>query len=235
MNAHHKHILILAAGGMVLAAFLATMPFAQTTPSKQPYGQTKSKHTNNGHGLTQYGAGEELRAEMRRLWMDHISYTHDYVVSATNRLPSQQAVANRLLRNQDDIGNAIVPYYGAEAGKKLSALLRDHIMIATQVVKAAQANDKMQLSTQQQKWSANGKDIATFLAGANPNWKQADLEQMMQQHLDLLTEQVTAALTKNWEKEIDAYDRGEEHILMMADALSSGIEKQFPDKFAQAE
>jgi hypothetical protein len=47
-------------------------------------------------------------------------------------------------------------------------------MIATEVVKAAKADNKEQLGAAQAKWSANGKAIAAFLSGANPNWpKQA--------------------------------------------------------------
>jgi hypothetical protein len=175
-----------------------------------------------------------MRMEMRKLWEDHIVYTRNYVISATSNLPDAQPVLDRLLRNQDDIGNAIAPYYGADAAKKLSTLLREHITIAGAVVKAAMAGDQTTLKAQQDKWSANGKSIAVFLSGANPNWKQADLEQMMQMHLDLLTKQVTARINKDWAADIKAYDDGTDHILKMADALSDGIEKQFPDKFAQA-
>jgi hypothetical protein len=176
----------------------------------------------------------KARLEMRKLWEDHIVYTHAYVISATSNLPDAQAVLQRLLQNQDDIGNAIKPYYGEAAGAKLATLLREHITIAGTVVKAAMGNNKAVLATEQQKWTANGKSIATFLSGANPNWKQADLEQMMQAHLDLLTNAVVARLNKNYTGEIKAYDEGHDHILKMADALSAGIEKQFPDKFAQA-
>jgi len=39
-------------------------------------------------------------------------------------------------------------------------------------------------------------------------------------------------LTKNWDADVKAYDAVYEHILMMADALSDGIVKQFPQKFS---
>jgi GTP cyclohydrolase I len=41
-------------------------------------------------------------------------------VSALSNLPDAQVTAERLLRNQDDIGNAIKPFYGEEAGNRLS-------------------------------------------------------------------------------------------------------------------
>ncbi len=55
---------------------------------------------------------------MRRLWMDHTVYTRLYVTSAFAELPDAQVITGRLLRNQEDIGNASVPFYGKEAGNK---------------------------------------------------------------------------------------------------------------------
>ena len=172
-----------------------------------------------------------LKMAMRTLWEDHIAYTRNYIISALAGLPDSDAVAKRLLQNQDDIGDAIKPYYGSDAGKKLSALLRDHILIATEVVKAAKSSDKKQLTAAQTKWSSNGKEIAAFLSSANPNWPRKDLEEMLQKHLDLTTGEVVGRLTKNWAKDIASYDEGHLHMLMFADMLSDGIAKQFPDKF----
>jgi hypothetical protein len=36
----------------------------------------------------------------------------DYIIAATSNSPSAPAVLNRLMRNQEDIGNAIKPFYG---------------------------------------------------------------------------------------------------------------------------
>jgi len=173
----------------------------------------------------------ELKMAMRKLWEDHITYTRNYIISALAGLPDGDAVAKRLLANQDDIGDAIKPYYGGDAGKKLSALLHDHILIATEVVKAAKSGDKEPLAIAQTKWSSNGKDIAAFLSGANPNWSRKDLEKMLQKHLDLTTGEVVGRLQKDWAKDIESYDAGHLHMLMFADMLTDGIVKQFPAKF----
>jgi hypothetical protein len=176
-------------------------------------------------------AVHELRIAMRKLWEDHITYTRNYIISAVADLPDQDAVANRLMTNQDEIGAAIKPYYGDEAGNKLAQLLRDHITIATEVVAAAKSGDKGKLDAAQAKWTANGKDIAAFLSGANSNWDKATLEAMLQKHLDLTSGEVVGRLGKHWDADIQAYDDGHAHMLMFADALTDGIAKQFPEKF----
>jgi hypothetical protein len=179
-------------------------------------------------------AATEVRTAMRKLWEEHVTYTRNYIISALAGLPDEDAVAQRLLENQDDIGNAIKPYYGDDAGNKLAALLRDHILIAVEVVKAAKAGGEQQVADAQKKWSANGKDIAAFLSSANPNWSKADLEEMLQTHLDLTTGEVVGRLQQDWAADIKSYDEGHAHMLMFSDMLTDGLVKQFPKKFAQS-
>jgi hypothetical protein len=176
-------------------------------------------------------ATADLRSGMRKLWEDHITCTRNYNISALAELPDVDSVAKRLLANQDDIGNAVKPYYGDEAGQKLTALLKDHIVIAAEVVKAAKAGNKNDLDAAQKKWSANGDDIAGFLASANANWPEQTLKDMLQKHLQLTTGEVVGRLQKDWAADIKSYDEGHVHMLMFADMLTDGIVKQFPDKF----
>jgi hypothetical protein len=175
----------------------------------------------------------DLRNGMRKLWLDHTSYTRSYIVSALAGLPDLPTVTQRLLRNQDDIGNAIKPIYGDEAGKKLAALLRDHILIAAEIVKAAKASDSKAVDAGQKKWRGNADDIAAFLSAANPNWKKPTLTEHLYKHLDFVTNQVVARIKADWPADIQAYDAGNEHMLMFADALTDGIIKQNPKKIIQ--
>jgi hypothetical protein len=188
-------------------------------------------------GLAQAASAQmsssDFRSAMRRLWEDHITWTRLYIVSATANLSDTEATAKRLLQNQVDIGNAIKPFYGAAAGDKLTALLKDHILIAVEIVDAAKKGDSARQNGAVTRWQANADDIATFLSGANPkSWPLADMKHHMRDHLDLTTAELVSRLKKDWAADIAAYDKVHEQILKMADALSSGIMSQHPDKFS---
>ncbi len=175
---------------------------------------------------------QSFNADMRKLWEDHITWTRLYIVSAIGGLPDKDATAQRLLQNQADIGNAVKPFYGDAAGAKLTALLRDHILVAAELIDAAKAGDKAKQDDATKRWFANADEIAAFLSGANPkNWPLADAKKMMHDHLNLTTKEVVAQLTKDYAGSIAAYDEVHAQMLHMADMLSSGIEAQFPNKF----
>ena len=169
---------------------------------------------------------------MRKLWEDHITFTRLFIVSTFGDLPDQGATAQRLLQNQEDIGDAIKPFYGEAAGEQLTALLREHILIAAEILQAAKIDDQAALGDAVTRWYTNADDIAAFLNSANPeNWPLEDMRAMMREHLDLTLEEATAQLTGDYAASIAAYDQVHEQALKMADMLSNGIIRQFPNKF----
>lgn len=163
--------------------------------------------------------------------MDHTVYTRLYIVSTFADLPDAQTVAGRLLRNQEDIGNAIVPYYGKDAGNKLTELLKQHIVIAVDVVAAAKSGDKNKFAEADKRWIANADDIAAFLSSANPNWPKKDAADLLHLHLQLIREFATARLGKNYAEDIKKLDEYFTEGMLIADTLSEGVIKQFPKKF----
>jgi hypothetical protein len=176
-------------------------------------------------------SANELRTDMRKLWEDHVTWTRNVILCLTDGLPGTDQAVTRLLKNQDDIGNAIKPIYGDAAGTKLTALLHDHIIIAADVVKAAKASDNAALDAANKKWYANADEISAFLSKANPNWKEDDMKNMMHTHLKLTTDEAVARLKKDYDGDVAAYDKVHNEILQMSDMLTDGIVKQFPDKF----
>lgn len=173
-----------------------------------------------------------LRNKMRKLWEDHIVWTRQFVVSAIAGLPDVDAAAARLLANQDQIGDAIKPFYGDAAGEQLSALLRDHILIAGDLLEAAAAGDSQGVEDASAAWTANANEIADFLYAANPeSWPSGEMRSMMAGHLEWTLNEATARLNEDWDADVAAYDRIHRDILHMADMLSRGIVTQFPGRF----
>ncbi|MCK1993465.1 glycosyltransferase [Peribacillus muralis] len=174
----------------------------------------------------------QFENEFRRLWIDHVLWTSNYITSATTAgAEDQKEVLARLLKNQEDIGNAIKPVYGEEAGNKLTDLLKEHIVLAGKIVDAAKSNNETLVNQLNKEWYRNADDIAAFLSGANPNLKNEDLKNLLYMHLKLVSDDLSASLAKNWNVKIVSIDEGVTHIILMADTISEGVIKQFPDKF----
>lgn len=172
---------------------------------------------------------------MRHLWEDHITWTRLYIVSAAANLPDKDATAQRLLQNQADIGKAVSAFYGDAAGDKLTALLKDHILGAAALIEVAKSGDQAKISDASAKWYANADEIAAFLNGANPkNWPLEDMKAGMKMHLDLTLAEATARLQGKYTDDIADYDKIHDHILGLADLLSTGIIKQFPNRFSKS-
>ena len=172
-----------------------------------------------------------LKQNMRKLWTDHVVWTRVYIMEAVGDQPDAAAAATRLMKNQEDIGNAVATYYGADAGEQLTTLLKEHISIAVDIIKAAKASDKAGQKAADEAGVRTRDQIATFLSKANPHWPKATLVDLMNEHLRTTTDEVVARLTKNWDADVRAFDQVYDHILKMSDAISDGVVKQFPEKF----
>jgi hypothetical protein len=173
-----------------------------------------------------------LRTDMRKLWEDHITWTRLAIISLTTGSPDTDATVGRLLQNQTDIGNAVKPFYGAAAGNELTRQLKQHILIAADVVAAAKAGDQAKLAAARSRWAENGDAIAAVLASVNPRfWKLAAMKAELRMHLRLTTEEAVARLQRNWAADVAAYEKVHKHALHMSDLLANGLVKQFPARF----
>jgi len=192
----------------------------------------KSKNDTQDKPLVVNEKANELKSGMRKLWEDHVTWTRNVILCLVDDLPGTDQAVKRLLQNQVDIGNAIKPYYGEDAGNKLTDLLTPHITIAAEVVKAAKAGNTTALDEANKRWYANANEIAGFLSEANPEWDLAHMKMMMDDHLKLTTDEAVQRIKKNYEADAAAYDKVHDEILKMSDMLADGIIKQFPEKFS---
>jgi hypothetical protein len=215
---------VLGFKSLALVAFLA---LAAVVAARARFAGAEDGRTAAAHGSKAAG----LRLAERRLWNDHAVWTRQYIVAAVAGSPDAHAAAGRLMKNQEDLGNAIAPYFGAGAARTLTKLLKDHVRIAAEVVAAVKSRDGGKLEAAGARWRGNARDIAAFLSGANPVWKRAEILRLLEERLRLTTAQTAARLSADWQGDVAAFDSILEQALGMADVLSDGIVKRFPSRF----
>lgn len=212
--------------GLALATALATGLFDTGHPAAADAGH------RHAHATVTKGRAAAFQDQMRKLWEDHVTWTRLAIVTFADGSGGFDATAARLLKNQEDIGAAIKPFYGKAAGDQLTALLKDHIGIAVELLQAAKAGDDAAFADAHTRWYANSDDIADFLAKANPkHWPRATMRASMRTHLDQTLAEASHELTGQYAASVADYEEIHEHILVMADVLSSGIVKAFPSRF----
>jgi hypothetical protein len=223
---------------VVAALGIATGAAASTSSQAAELGHAGMQTSTDPAFFPSTASQVAFHDQMRKLWEDHVTWTRLTIVSAVGQkngkaLPDLDATLQRLHANQDDIGAAIVPFFGQAAGDQLAALLHEHISGAVELVLAAKAGDDARVDAAARRWYDNAQEIADFLAGANPEfWPQEAMREAMHMHLDQTLREAVDRLNGNYEAEVQDYDQAHLHILMMADILSSGIIQAFPDQFA---
>lgn len=169
--------------------------------------------------------------EWRRLWEDHITWTRIVILGILDELPGTDAYVDRLIQNYVDMEDALAPYYGEDA-EVLGDLILDHLVIAAELLTAANKGDTAAFNDAKARWYANADDIAVQMNEMNPRfWPLEETRQMWIEHLDATLEEATANLTGDFAGEVAAYDKVHDLALEMADFFSNGVMQQFPEQF----
>ena len=172
-----------------------------------------------------------LNQTLRELLAQHAFWVHNYIRATFFNSSDQQAVANRLIKNEEEIANVLSVYYGKDAGTEFSALLEQNTKLIGSLVNAN--NNPAQMNELKNSWNKNAEALAILLAKLNPEWAFSfdNLKAGMQEQLALIMQEIEALQKNNWPRAIEIFDKHLNFALQIADELDKGITKQFPNKF----
>jgi hypothetical protein len=180
-----------------------------------------------GTGNSISAEAAKLKADMRVLWEQHIAWTRMTIISLVFDLPDTEFTVTRLLRNAEDMGNALRPYYGDQYADRYAALIKEHLTIAANLVKAAKAGETEKAEQIERDWYRNADEITDFLSSLNPYIDREDLKKMFYEHLSLTKLEAVCMIIKNFELEIEVFERIETAALQMSDMISDAMIRQF--------
>jgi hypothetical protein len=211
--------LILSALAVISVVFAWTVPTAQSQAA-----------TPNPAKVA------ELKMALRNLYINHIFWVRDLVVST--RFGEKAAVSEADEygeKNANAIGHSIDPFYGQAAGAKFATLFGGHYSAVKAYMNAAFKNNFKGNAALKKaaldKLTKNANEIAAFLSSANPNLPKATVYGLLVTHAQQHIMSIDATAKKDWSAEADMWDPMVKHIYTISDAVAEAIAKQFPDKF----
>jgi hypothetical protein len=172
-----------------------------------------------------------LRNNMKDLWDDHMVYTRNLIISSISSIGDKDRITERLLRNQQEIGNSFIPMYGDQAGIKITRLLKEHVNIASEIVESARKSETNSYQSAVKKIHQNADELSKYLTNLNPYWNSNDLRGMLYKHISYMNGEINARVKKDWLADIEAYDRGHEHMMLFSEMITNGMINQNPNSF----
>jgi hypothetical protein len=173
----------------------------------------------------------QLRMALRDAWDVHARWTRSYIVSLLADLPDSTRAKLRLVEGANDVADAMNSYYRGTTMPALAILVKHNILLAARAVAAVRSGDSVAISAARSNWSAGTDSLVQSLARTNPNWPESKLSGPLQRYQDQTWRQIAARTRHDWSADVAAYDEAYIEARAIADALSGGIVKQFPDRF----
>lgn len=172
----------------------------------------------------------ELQLAMRDLWTGHVFWIRSYVIAEHhNDAAAAEAADAKVVENARAIADAVIPFYGQEGADALFPLLAGHYGAVKDYMKAAYGENGQAGEAATQKLTENAREIAAFLAAANPNLPESAVLPLLVAHGGHHVQQIDAVHRGDFTNEAVVWDAMLTHINGIADALAGALAKQFPD------
>ncbi len=171
-----------------------------------------------------------FKAEMSRLWIDNAIYSRQAILCLVDRLPGAEESLYRLMINQEDMGRMFTRFYGREKGDEFCDLISSNTSLTVSMIRNKSRNSG-DYEAARAKMDYNVDRIITYLVAVNPHWTEEELKYLIHLQSKLFDTQLQSRVNANYSYDIETFDRMISETYRLADVLSEGIMKQFPERF----
>ena len=172
------------------------------------------------------------QSALRDLWIGHVFWVRNVVDARfADNTGAAKTAEQQVVANARAIAGAIEPFYGKAASDQLFDLLAGHWGAISKYLDATRNGEEAGQEAAYQALGANAGAIATFLGGANPHLPTDTLRGLLTAHGAHHVQQIQQFQAKQYDEEAATWAAMKDHMYVIADALTAGLAKQFPEKF----
>ena len=176
-------------------------------------------------------AEQNLNNYLRLLWLENVYWLQMAIQSMIFDLPDAGISSARLMQNPRDFEMAMQTFYGNDDAAAFAELMSNHLTIANELVNALMNSNANAAADAERRWYANADQMASFLSSINSNWSQESLQNLLRDHLDMIKNIVNDMLAGNFEESVTAFTDLESQATELADVMTDGIIREFPQYF----
>lgn len=159
----------------------------------------------------------------RLLWRDLATWLRAYKVSLYGGVGNTEALSQRLYQIPMEYGNILKVFVGDEATEQYINLLSQYIILL-QSLFISQINDDRDTSDELTKQIyQNAKNRAILLAQINPYWSRNEWITLMNSFTQMQIEEATTFLTRDYNQNVEIFDRILSLTTIMGDYFSEGL------------
>ena len=163
-------------------------------------------------------------SDFRRLWNQLTYWMRNFIYSLVDDHENLTAVTNKIYSGIPlDFYNSLAVFYGEEVAERFVALVSKHILLFWRLTEAVKANDTPVVDATTQELYASSAALALFLGQINPYWDEELWNNLFDQSIRMNIEHILAIIRKDWDREIQVYNRIEGHARIMGSYMARGI------------
>lgn len=165
----------------------------------------------------------DLKSAMRKLFTDHGVYTKFVIDAIVSHTTDLDVLLDRLMLNQENIGNQLKPIIGSSNAIMLTTLLKKHISLAGEVIKDAVNNDPV-LKEVIDLLFENSVRVAGFLTSLNPEKLPFEVtKDMFDRHNQFIIDITIARIHGNHAAEYKKFDSYYVELLELSDMIVNAL------------
>ncbi len=174
----------------------------------------------------------DLQIKLRKLLDAEAVVTRKVMLCIVDTLPLELPVGYELVQIQDEIGDALVPYFGKENSAEFTELSYAKVNFLIEVFKAARL-DSVTTKLALKKWHESSDRVSSFVKKLCSQSNAKELKLLLSKNIDLTYEELHYHLYGDFASDMIVYEKIRKGIQQYADKLSNGIVEQFPEKFVE--